>query len=165
MRILKIFVRAGGVVAVLAVCLVVLSPLSGFAQTDPSIGTWKLNLAKSKFSPGPPPQSQTLTEEAVGQGIKVTTKGTNAEGQPIDTQFTANFDGKDYPVTGNPIWDTITLKRIDAYKVGYTLKKAGKVLSTGTRVVSKDGKTLTLTAKGVNAKGEKTSVTAVYEKQ
>jgi len=164
MRILKLFVGAG-IVAVLAVCLVVMSPLSGFTQTDPSTGTWKFNLAKSKFSPGPPPQSLTLTEEAVGQGIKVTVKGTNAEGQPVDAQFTANFDGKDYPVTGNPISDTITLKRINAYKVEYTLKKAGKVVSTGTRVVSKDGKTLTLTAKGTNAKGEKTSSTAVYEKQ
>ncbi|MCI0337838.1 MAG: hypothetical protein L0226_09690 [Acidobacteria bacterium] len=164
MRILKLFVGAGGVVAVLAVCLVVMSPLSGFAQTDPAIGTWKFNLAKSKFSPGPPPKSLTLTEEAVGQGIKVTAKGTNAEGQPIDSQFTANFDGKDYPVTGNPISDTITLKRINAYKVEYTLKKAGKVVSTGTRVISKDGKTLTLTAKGVNAKGEKVNNTTVFEK-
>jgi hypothetical protein len=165
MRILKIFVRAGGVIAILAVCLVVLSPLSGFAQTDPSIGTWKLNLAKSKFSPGPPPKSLTQTFEAVGQGVKVTSKGTNAEGNPIDSQYTANFDGKDYPVTGSPNWDAISLKRIDANKVEFTLKKAGKVVMTGTGVISKDGKTRTLRTKGVNAKGEKTSGTAVYEKQ
>ena len=165
MRILKIFVGVGGVVAFLAVCLVAMSLLSGYAQTDPVIGTWKLNLAKSKSSPGPPVQSLTQTFEAVGQGVKVTAKGTDAEGKPIDTQFTANYDGKDYPITGSPIWDAVTVKRINAYKVEYTLKKAGKVVSTGTRVVSKDGKTLTLTAKGTNAKGEKTSSTAVYEKQ
>jgi hypothetical protein len=165
MRILKIFVGAGGVVAVLAVCLVAMSPLSGFAQTDPSIGTWKLNLAKSKFSPGPPPKSQTLTYEAVEQGVKVTVKGEDAEGKPIDSQYTANYDGKDYPVTGNPNWDAITLKRIDAYTVEFTRKKAGKVVGTGTSVISKDGKTRTITAEGVNAKGEKTSSTAVYEKQ
>jgi hypothetical protein len=165
MRILKIFVRAGGVVAILAVCLVVLSSLSGFAQTDPVIGTWKLNLAKSKFSPGPPPQSLTQTFEAVGQDVKVTSKGMDAEGKPIDTQYTANYDGKDYPVPGNPNWDAISLKRINAYKVEFTLKKAGKVAVTGTSVISKDGKTRTVTTKGVNAKGEKTSSTAVYDKQ
>jgi hypothetical protein len=165
MRILKIFVGASGVVAFLAVCLFVMSPLSNFAQADPIIGTWKLNLAKSKYSPGPPPKSQTVTYEAVGQGVKVTVKGTDAEGKPIDTQSTANFDGKDYPVTGNPGWDTIARKRIDAYKMEITRKKAGKVVSTATSVVSKDGKTRTLTENGVNAKGEKISNTLVYDKQ
>jgi hypothetical protein len=165
MRILKISVGAGGVVAVLALCLVVMSPLSGFAQTDPVIGTWKLNLAKSKFSPSPPLQSLTQTFEAVGQSVKVSSKGTDAEGKPVDTQYTANYDGKDYPVTGNPNWDAISLKRINANKVEFTMKKAGKVVVTGTSVISKDGKTRTVTTKGVNAKGEKTSSTAVYEKQ
>jgi hypothetical protein len=160
MRILKIFIGASGVVAFLAVCLVVISPLSSFAQTDPIIGTWKLNPAKSKYSPGPPLKSQTLTYEAVGQGVKVTVKGTDAEGKPIEGQFTANYDGKDYPVTGNPNWDAITWKRIDAYKSESTRKKAGKVVVAATRVISKDGKTLTLTEKG-----EKISNTLVYEKQ
>ena len=72
---------------------------------------------------------------------------------------------QNYPVTGNPDWDAITLKRIDAYKVEITRKKAGKVVSTATREVSKDGKTLTVTETGVNAKGEKISNTAVFEKQ
>ena len=165
MRILKIFVGAGGVVAVLAVCLVAMSSLSGFAQTDPIIGTWKLNLAKSKFSPGPPPKSRTVTYEAVGQGFKITTKGADAEGKTFEYQFTANYDGKDYPVTGNPDWDTIAFKRIDAYTTETNRKKAGKVVSTNTRVVSKDGKTQTQREKGVNAKGEKFSYTWVFEKQ
>src|SRR5215813_14138859 len=165
MRILKTFIGVGGVVAFLAVCLFATSSMSSFAQTDPSIGTWKLNLAKSKYSPGPPPKSQTLTFEAVGKGVKVTNKITDAEGKPIDIQFTVNDDGKDYPVTGSPDVDTIAWKRIDAYTVESTRKKAGKVLSTATRVVSKDGKTLTLTEKGVNAKGEKFSNTLVSEKE
>src|SRR5262245_18671452 len=165
MRILKIFIGAGGVVAFLAVCLFVMFPLSNFAQADHIIGTWKLNLAKSKYSPGPPPKGQTVTYEAVGQGVKVTVKGANAEGKPIDTLSTANFDGKDYPVTGNADWDTIVRKRIDAYKMEMTRKKAGKVVSTATSVVSKDGKTRTVTEKGVNAKGEKISNTLVYDKQ
>src|SRR5215813_9140861 len=165
MRILKLFVGAGCVVAILAACLVVMSTLSGFAQTDPIIGTWKLNLANSKYSPGPPPKSQMLTYEAVGQGVKVTVKGADAEGKPIDFQYTANYDGKDYTVTGNPNYDAITLKRIDAYKVESTRKKGGKVVSTSTRIISKDGRTLTITTKGVNAKGEKIGSATVYEKQ
>ena len=165
MRILKTFLGVGVVVAILAVCLFATSSLSGFAQTDPFIGTWKLNLAKSKFSPGPSPKSQTITYEAVGQGVKFTAKGTNAEGKPINGQATANYDGKDYPVTGNPDWDTIAFKRIDAYKVEVTRKKAGKVVSTNTRVVSNDGKTMTITEKGVNAKGENFNNTLVFEKQ
>src|SRR5215475_3421363 len=165
MRILKNFIGVSGAVAFLAVCLVVISPLSSFAQTDPIIGTWKLNLAKSKFNPGPPPKSQTLTYEAVGQGVKVTVKITDAEGKPIDIQSTFNYDGKDYPVTGDPNVDAIALKRIDQHTVEFARKKAGKVVVTGTSVVSKDGKTMTLTAKGTNAKGEKTSSTGVYEKQ
>src|SRR5262245_11458310 len=166
MRILKTFIGVGVVVAFLAVCLVVLSPLFSFAQTDPVIGTWKLNLAKSKFSSGPPPKSQTLTFEAVGQGVKVTIKGTDAEEKPIDIQYTANYDGKDYPITGsNTIWDALSLKRINAYKVESTLKREGKVTATGTSVISKDGKTQTFTTQGVNAKGEKIINTWVFEKQ
>ncbi|HEV2666686.1 MAG TPA: hypothetical protein VG324_17340 [Blastocatellia bacterium] len=165
MRILKTFIGMSGVVAFLAVCLVATSSLSSFAQTDPFIGTWKLNLAKSKFSPGPPPKSQTATYEAVGQGLKITVKITDAEGKQIEAQSTANFDGKDYPVTGNPDFDTVVQKRINANTIEFTRKKAGKVVSTATSVVSKDGKTRTGTEKGVNAKGEKISNTLVYEKQ
>jgi len=165
MRILKTFIGVGVVVAFLAMCLFATSSLSSFAQIDPIIGTWKLNLAKSKFSPGPPTQSITLTYEAVGKGFKATIKITDAEGKPINFQYTANYDGKDNPVTGNPDWDTQAWKRIDANTGESTRKKAGKVVSTATRVVSKDGKTMTLTEKGVNAKGEKISNIIVYEKQ
>ena len=86
-----------------------------FAQTiDPRIGTWKLNVAKSQFSPGPPPQSNTLVIEASGKGEKVTTEGVSAQGRRTATQYTANFDGKDYPLTGSQIADTVSLRRINA---------------------------------------------------
>jgi hypothetical protein len=165
MRILKTFIGVGSVVAFLGVCLFATSSLSSFAQTDPVIGTWKLNLAKSKYSPGPPPKSQTVTYEAVGQGIKLTVKIMDADGKPIDIQATANYDGKDHPITGDPNVDTIAWKRIDAYTVESTRKKAGKVMVIATSVISKDGKTRTVTEKGVNAKGEKINNTAVFEKQ
>src|SRR5262245_45270132 len=105
MRILKTIIGVGCVGAFLAICLFATSAFSSFAQTDPIIGTWKLNLAKSKIIPGPPFKSLTVTYEAVGQGFKSTSKGTDAEGKPIDGQFTANYDGKDYPVSGNRDYD------------------------------------------------------------
>lgn len=162
MKTLKVSVGVGGVVAILVVGM---WPLVALAQTDPFIGTWTLNVAKSKYNPGPPPKSITATYEAAGQGVKVTTKGVDAEGKPTATQYTANYDGKDYPVAGQPDWDTTAVKRIDAYTVEFTRKRGGKVVQTGTNVVSKDGKTRTITAKGINAKGEKISNVTIWEKQ
>jgi hypothetical protein len=133
---------------------------------DPLVGTWKLNLAKSKYSPGPPPKNLTVTYEATENGIKATTEGVNAEGKHVATTYTATYDGKDTPVTGTGApYDTIALKRIDANTVESTTKKDGKVVGKGKRVVSKDGKVLTVTTKGTNAKGEPTNNIAVYDKQ
>jgi hypothetical protein len=133
---------------------------------DPFVGTWKLNLAKSKYSPGPPPKNLTVTYEATENGIKATTEGVNAEGKPVATTYTATYDGKDTPVTGTGApYDTIALKRIDANTVELTTKKDGKVVGKGKRVVSKDGKVLTVASKGTNAKGEPTNNIAVYDKQ
>jgi hypothetical protein len=133
---------------------------------DPFDGTWKLNLAKSKFSPGPPPKNLTITYAATGDGIKATTEGVNFEGNPVATTYTATYDVKDTPVTGTGApYDTIALKRIDPNTVESTTKKDGKVVSKGKRVVSKDGKVMTLTSKGTNAKGEPTNNVAVYDKQ
>jgi len=133
--------------------------------TDPRIGTWQLNVAKSKFSPGPPPQSQTLKIEASGRGEKVTSEAVNADGTPTTTQYTANFDGKDYPLTGSQIADMVSLKRVDARTTERTDKKGDKVMTSITRVVSADGKSMTATVKGTNAQGQSTSNVAVFEKQ
>ena len=134
---------------------------------DPVIGTWKLNLAKSKYSPGPPPKSVTLRYEPSGEGVKLTSEGVDAEGQPISIQFTANYDGKDVPYKGGgPLGaDTIAIKRINASTTESTLKRGGKVVGTSRRVVSSDGKVLTITTTGTNAKGQKVKNVAVYDKQ
>ena len=154
-----------GVAAIVATILVGIGAQSGFAQGDPLLGTWVLNVAKSKYTPGPPPKEQTTTFEAAGQGLKITTKGTDAAGQPTMTEYTANYDGKDNPVTGNPDWDTVSLKRINANTVEYTRKRAGKVVQTATSVISKDGKTRTITSTGVNAQGQKIHNVGVYDKK
>ena len=153
---MRIYVRM--ILAALSVALV-------WSAADPVIGTWKLNVAKSKYSPGPAPKSATIAYEAAGDGVKRTGETVGADGQTTSFSYTAQYDGKDYPVTGNPNADTITLKRINAYTTEATLKKGGKVTTTARRVVSKDGKTLTLTLKGTNAQGQRVNAVAVYEKQ
>ena len=87
------------------------------------------------------------------------------DGSKTSFEYTAKYDGKDYPVTGSDTFDTIALKRLDDQTVESTLKKSGKVITTARRVVSKDGKTMTLTMTGTNAKGQKVKNIAVYEKQ
>jgi len=132
---------------------------------DNQVGTWKLNVAKSKYSPGPPPKEGTLTVEAIPNGLKITIQGTDAEGKPVHMEFAPKYDGKEVPATGMPGVDTISMKKIDDYTVEAVSKKERKPLTTTRTVVSKDGKTRTTTQKGTNAKGEKVSNTIVYDKQ
>jgi hypothetical protein len=140
--------------------------VSAFAQAgDPRVGTWKLNVEKSKFSPGPPPQSNTLKIEAPGREEKITTEGVNAQGALTGTQYTANSDGKDYPLTGSQMANTVSLRRIDARITERTDKKDGKVVQTLTRVVSEDGKTMIVRASGTNAQGQTLETVAVWERQ
>ena len=137
-----------------------------FAQSDPQVGVWKLNVAKSKYSPGPAPKSGTTRIEAAGSGVTVTVDQEIADGSKRHWAFTANYDGKDTPVTGNnPDADTVARTRINPTTVQTISKKGGKVTTTQTSAVSSDGKTRTVTTKGVNAKGEQVSNVAVYERQ
>src|SRR5262249_47539956 len=141
-----------------ALVVITAAPQMGFAQTNQPTGTWKLNLAKSKFSPGPPPRSQTLTYETVGQGFKATNEGVDAQGNPTKGVFGVYFyDGKSYPITGVPDYDASSYKAVNESTVEMTRTKAGKTIQTQTRVMSPDGKTLTFTATGTNAKGEQIS--------
>ena len=146
-----------------ATLLLVLGPVAQAA--DNNVGTWKLNLAKSKYIPGPAPFENTLKIEPETNGLKFTFHGTDAEGKPVDFEFSPRFDGKDYVVTGLPEADMIVLKRINANTIETVTKKAGKPMMTTRSVVSKDGKTRTSTQKGTNAKGENVNNTIVYEKQ
>jgi hypothetical protein len=134
------------------------------AQADMSVGTWELNVAKSS-STGTLAKSQTRTWEVSGQSVKYTLKGIDAQGRPMLTQYTAAYDGKDYPIAGDGSSDTIALTRVDERTFRFTQKKAGKVVSTGTRVVSPDGKTLTVSTTGTNAAGQPTKSVLVFEKR
>jgi hypothetical protein len=149
----------------LALSLIALSTPSAIAQGDPFVGTWVLNVAKSKYTPGPPPRSQTTVYAAAGRGYKVTTKGVAADGSPTLVEFTVNDEGQDVRVTGSPDYESTSLKRIDTHQMEFTRKKGGKVVQTATASVSKDGKTRTITTTGTNAKGQKIHNVAVFEKQ
>ena len=137
------------------------------AQSNPLVGTWKLNLTKSKHDPGPMPKSLTRTVEANGDGVKYTFAGVAADGTPISYGFSATFDGKDNPVSGSmPSGaDTISAKRIDANHYVATQKKGGKEVGVSKVTVSKDGKVTTVDVTGTTASGAKEHDVQVYDKQ
>jgi hypothetical protein len=138
-----------------------------FAQSNPAIGTWKLNVEKSKYNPGPAPKSLTRTLEAQGENVKYSFEGVSAEGTGVAYSFTVAFDGKETPITGSMPGgaDAISIKRIDASTFEATLTKAGKVIGTAKSEISKNGKVTTVTAQGTNAEGQATTSSAVYDKQ
>ena len=158
--------RAALAAAAVCVGLAVVAVVPVLTQADPQVGVWKLNVAKSKYSPGPVPTSATTTIEAVGKGTKVSVDQTMPDGSKRQWSVTADYDGKDTPVVGNnPDADTIARTRVNASTVRTVSKKAGKVTTTQTSAVSADGKTRTVTTKGVNAKGQTVNNVAIYDRQ
>jgi len=152
---------------VVALGLVVVLAGSALAQSSQTnVGTWNINLAKSKYTAGSAPKSSTFTVVAVGAGIKVTSDSVRADGTVSHSVYVANYDGKDNPITGNSQWgDGTTATRVDANTTRHIFKKAGKVTVTQSAVVSGDGKTMTITNTGVNAMGQPVNSVAVYDKQ
>jgi len=134
------------------------------AAEDMNMGTWKLDEAKSKIGAGAP-KNTTVVYEAAGDSVKVTVDGVDADGKPSHNEWTGKFDGKDYPLTGDPTADMRSYKRINAHTLALTNKKGGKVTTTGRVTVSADGKTRTVTTSSKDANGKKVESTAVYDKQ
>jgi hypothetical protein len=153
--------RTRTIVLTLALCFVGVAVV--FAQ-DANMGTWKLNEAKSKFASGATKNS-TVVYEAAGDSVKVTVDGTDKDGKATHNEWTGKFDGKDYPVTGDPNTDTRSYKKIDGRTLGLTGKKDGKVVTTGRIAVSADGKTRTVNTSGTDSIAKKAKSTAVYDKQ
>src|SRR2546426_5745827 len=152
--------KARTMVVTLAVCFVGAVCLA----EDANMGTWKLNEAKSKLAPGAPKNS-TVVYEAAGDNVKITVEGPDSEGKPLHNEWTGKFDGKDYPVTGDPNSDARAYTKVDDHTLEFTVKKGDKVTTTGRVVVSADGKSRTVTTSGTDASGKKVSSTAVYDKQ
>jgi hypothetical protein len=151
-------------VALAACCAIVLSSSAALAG-DNWLGTWKLDVAKSKYNPGPGPKSLTLKFEATKGGIKLTSDGVDAEGKATHGGYVSKFDGKDVGWEGNPDADMASAKKIDDNGYENTWKKGGKVTIVAKAVVSKDGKTLTVTQTGTDSKGRTVNNTSVYDRQ
>jgi hypothetical protein len=135
-------------------------------------GTWKLNVAKSKYSPGPAPRSNTVKFESVDGGIKLLADGVDSQGKKTHNEYTAKFDGKDSPtkpmLDGKPnpnAANAVSYKKIDDYTYEVTAKLNGKTLNVARHVISKDGKTRMVTTTGTNAQGQKLNDTTLFEKQ
>ena len=120
--------------AVVAVALVVVLGGTAFAQTPFGLGTWKLNLAKSKYNPGLAPMSETRVYEPWEKdGVKASFNVVGTDGKTVTLGYSAHYDGKDYKVTGSPEWDAIALTRVDANTVEATQKK-GLFTDLSTRI-------------------------------
>ena len=139
-----------------------------WAADNPLIGAWKINLAKTKYTAGTPPKNQVITYTMVGDALKLTAEIDNAQGHQTNT-YTAKYDGKDYPFNSTAkdavAGQTVRLKRIDANTTERTTYFKGKQIGTVTEVVSKDGKTLMRTQKGVNVQGQPVDNVQVLDKQ
>jgi hypothetical protein len=147
----------------LALCFA--GALAGLAQAaDFASGSWKLNEAKSKFTPGAP-KSTTVVYAPAGDSVKVTIDGTSFDGKPSHTEWTGKFDGKDYPATGDSQQSARSYTKVDANTIKFKVKNGDKVLLSGTIVIAADGMTRTVTGSGMSAAGKKFSYTAVYDKQ
>lgn len=132
-----------------AIVLLATSLIAGIAMAaDPVVGSWTLDVAKSKFSPGPALKSATRVYTESANGMSLDGKTVAADGKEASMHVAYKADGKSYPITGNPDADSVTPKSVDARTWDFTLTKDGKVVGSVHRVVSADGKTLTVHNKG-----------------
>jgi hypothetical protein len=131
---------------------------------DPQMGTWKLNEAKSKFAPGVP-KNHTVVYETAGDNVKITVDGTDKDGKSTHNEWTGKFDGKDYPVTGDPTSDMRSYQKVGDRVLKMTIKKDGKVTVTGRIIVSADGKSRVVSTSEAGAKGKGSTNRVVYDKQ
>jgi hypothetical protein len=138
--------------------------ISYAADSNSMTGTWKLNEAKSKFAPGAQ-KNHTVTYAMEGEMWVVTVDGVDKDGKAVHNVWKGKFDGKDYPVTGDPAYDARSYTKADANTLDMTVKKGGKVVGTGKLTVSADGKSRTVTTKGANAGDSALNNVAVYDKQ
>jgi hypothetical protein len=129
------------------------------------IGTWELDAARSRYSPGPAPKSQTVQFTSDGDSISLTSDGVGGDGEATHSSYRSRFDGREVPWEGNPEADTAVPLKIDSNTYENLWKMTGRATMISTVTVSRDGKTLTVVQKGTNEKGEPVSITAVYERR
>jgi|tagenome__1003787_1003787.scaffolds.fasta_scaffold20654177_2 hypothetical protein len=149
----------------LLVCLVAATCFvtSALAKESPHMGTWKLNESKSKIAKGAA-RNHTVVYEAAGDQVKAIVDGVDGDGTATHNEWTGKWDGKFYAVTGDATSDERSYRKVNVNTLAMTGRKGGKVTITGTIVVSRNGKTRTVTTSGTDAKGKKFRTVAVYDK-
>ena len=169
MRICSIRFLVRAILGVTLVVGIVAPPVAAQSMADADVdlvlGTWTLNIEKSRFHPGPGPKSQTRTYASHPDGVKVTLDSVDADGKSRTVEYTANVDSLEYPVTGTANIDTVALKAINAHTAEAVLRHANKIIGTARRVISEDGRTLTIDYEGRGRDGSQVEITAVYEKK
>ena len=148
--------------AVFTICIIAVSL---FAAENPFAGTWKLNAAKSKLAGSGIGPSGGVRVESDGTTYKASVDTTDEKGQPVKYDYEATLDGKPSKVTGSAAIDELSLKRVNDHTIDVTGKKDGKVVYTDKRIVSKDGKTYTISRTGTSPDGNKFHATIVFDKQ
>jgi len=140
--------------------------LSGKAQeqTDPRLGTWKLNVEKSKYTPGPAPASETRSYATDGSVVTVNIEDVDSNGRHSKLNYFGQDNGKDYLLLGVPFADAITTRRINANVFETDTKNKGQVIGTAKTEISKDGKVMTITST-LNSGGQTVNNVAVFDKQ
>ena len=133
-------------------------------EEDLVLGTWSLNVDKSKWTPGPAPRSQTRTYEAHENGVKATVKTVYSDGHSSSVEYVAKYDAIEYPLSGSPDAERVSLKKISPNEAQVALGHAGKVIGTARRAISRDGKTMTITYKG-ELEGQSVVNVSVYDRQ
>jgi hypothetical protein len=156
--------KASTIAMMMALCLAAAAVCFAVDASTANMGTWKLNQTKSQLAPGAT-RNHTVIYKAAGESVKVTVKGTTSDGKSVQSEWTGKFDGKFYPVTGDPSTDERSYKKIDDRTLELTTRKDGKVVATGRIVVSADGKSRTVTTTPADAKNATARSVAMYDKQ
>jgi hypothetical protein len=154
---------------ILSSCIVAFAAATSLFGADPFVGTWKLNIERSRTNmktPPPPPKSLVVTYAPAGEGMKVTSEVTLPDGQTRKVEHIVYYDGKDQPrFTGAPEGDTMSCTRTDGFTEESVQKRDGKVTVTTRRTVSPDGKTMTATSRSEGPGSEKVEIVSVYDRQ
>jgi hypothetical protein len=138
---------------------------AGAQGPDPVLGTWELNLARSRYSPGPPPRSETRVFAQDGDVIRATSRSIDANGMTVGAVWAISYDGEERRIEGGSAGDSQRLVRLDAWTTEAILRRGGKIIQTSRREVSRDGKTMTVTLTGTNTSGQPVHNVMVFDKR
>ncbi len=137
--------RAGLVLKAITVFAFLCVSSTTISAQRPFAGTWKMDVTRSKWAPGKGIKELTLTFEVVGDKWKQVGTGTYSDGSPLIHNYVMAWDGKDHPMNGKPPGWTLAVAQVDDYTQNVTVKQDGKVVDSGRVLISKDGKTMTIT--------------------